>query len=281
LYRVTITSECDTVRRSLFIEDPLECNSISGTLWVDQAADCDLDPEDTRVPRYVVMLTNQDDGEVYYAMTDMSGNWSASVPLGSYVIEPSLDPMSPFGTCPSGTTATMPFLRRCFSNQAFVQYENRGSATAVDAELVVVLDDFFINVIPNRPFTSRDGNTFTFDLGDLDPFETGTIRSIGQSHCLEASIKPDEPCNPDENWNGALVQVDAIGCDGDSVRFDISNIGLEQMSIALSYIIIEDGIMLSPDPFVNGLLLPQESMPAVQRLYVPNSDQPGAQRSGL
>jgi len=100
LYRVTITSECDTVRRSLFIEEQPECNSISGTLWVDQAADCDLDPEDTRVPRYVVMLTNQDDGEVYYAMTNMAGNWSANVPLGSYVIEPSLDPMSPFGTCP-------------------------------------------------------------------------------------------------------------------------------------------------------------------------------------
>jgi uncharacterized repeat protein (TIGR01451 family) len=135
-----------------------------------------------------------------------------------------------------------------------------------------VLDDFFDSVVPDRPFTSRDGNTFTFDLGDLDPFETGTIRfnfvvsceaSLGQAHCLEASIKPDEPCNPSGNWGGALVQVNAVGCDGDSVRFDISNIGFDQMSIPMTYIIIEDGIMLSPDPYVNGLLLPNETMPVV------------------
>jgi hypothetical protein len=295
LYQVTVTTACDTLVRSLFVEDFLGCSSISGNLWIDQAADCDLDAEDTPVPSYVIMLTD-DSGSIYYALSDAQGNWSAELPLGTYVIEPTLNVGSPFGQCsppvsvtlgnspvtginvflpvteqcPQLTTdVSLPFLRRCFSSHAWVEYENVGAVTANNAELVVTLDDFFTNVTANADFT-QDGNTYTFQLGDLPPFASGQIffsfvvscdANLGQSHCVEANIKPDEPCGEVENWNGALVTVDALGCDGDSLTFLVTNIGEAQMSIPLSYIIVEDGIMLSAVPFTNGLLEPNESMP--------------------
>ncbi|TXF85418.1 hypothetical protein FUA23_20615 [Neolewinella aurantiaca] len=295
LYQLTVTTECDTVVRSFFVEDFPGCSSISGSLWIDQAADCDLDAEDTAVPSYVIMLTDLT-GDVYYTISDAQGNWSADLPLGTYVIEPTLNVGAPFGTCsppvsvtlgnspvtginiflpvtddcPQLTTdVSMPFLRRCFSSNAWVEYENVGAVTAEDAELVVTLDDFFVNVTANEDFT-RDGNTLIFQLGDLPPFSSGRIllffvvscdAVLGQAHCVEANIKPDAPCGEVENWNGALVTVDALGCDGDSVTFLVTNIGDEQMSVPLSYIIVEDGIMLSPTPFTNGLLAPNEAMP--------------------
>jgi hypothetical protein len=294
LYQVTITTVCDTLVLSLFVEDFLGCSSISGNLWIDQAADCDLDAEDTPVPNYVIMLTDAS-GAVYYALTDAQGNWSAELPLGTYVIEPTLNPGAPFGTCSPPVSVTLgnspvagvnvflpvteqcpqlttdvsiPFLRRCFSSNAWVAYENVGAVTANNAELVVTLDDFFTNVTANASFT-RDGNTYTFQLGDLPPFASGQVffsfivscdANFGQSHCIESDIKPDEPCGETENWDGALLTVDALGCDGDSVTFLVTNIGEQQMSIPLSYIIVEDGIMLSPTPFINGLLESNETM---------------------
>jgi hypothetical protein len=296
LHRVTITTECDTIVQSVVLDDPRGCSSISGQLWLDQGGDCGLDPVDTPVPNYILMLTNDDTGEMYYVMTDANGFWQLEVPEGTYTVVPSLASGSPFGTCDPAvsvtlgntpingvtvllpaiascpqltTTVAMPFLRRCFNNTLWVEYENRGTATAIDAQVTVVLDDFFDNVTVVPAPISQDGQTYTFSVGDLAPFQRGLIffqvrvsceAEIGQNHCVEASITPDAPCDPDPAWEGALVNVDAIGCDGDSVLFRITNIGLEQMSVPLSYAIVEDGIMLFAAPEVNGLLQPEEVM---------------------
>ncbi len=301
LYRATITTECDTVVRSVFLEDPLGCSSLSGILWADQAADCNLDAEDTPVPNYILLLTNDATGEMYYVLTDASGHWEAELPVGTYTIAPSQTPGSPFGVCeppasavlgnfpvtgvqvflpvtaacPQLTTSvTLPFLRRCFNNLAWVEYTNTGSATAENAQLTVTLDDFFVDAQASPAPTTQEGTTFTFALGDVPPFASGVIvfrftvscaADLGQSHCIDAAITPDEPCNPDPLWDGALVNVAAVGCVGDSVLFQVRNIGEEQMSVPLSYVIVEDGIMLRETPFINGLLNPNE----VMEIYLP------------
>ncbi|MEL7163083.1 MAG: hypothetical protein AAFN92_20150, partial [Bacteroidota bacterium] len=166
--------------------------------------------------------------------------------------------------CPQlRTSVVIPFLRRCFQNVAYVEYENIGSTTATDAVLTVTLDAFMIDATPSVPAASQDGQTFTFDLGDLPPFTAGRIdfsftlscdARLGQSHCIEAAITPDEPCLPEGNWSGALVDIPEATCDGDSVRFQIANIGRERMTVPLSYVIVEDGVMLRATPEVNGLL---------------------------
>lgn len=296
LYRLTIASECDTVFRSIVLADPTACSSLSGTLYLDEAGDCDLDTEDSGVPNYIITLTNTATGEVYYEMTDAAGSWSASLPLGDYVVEPSLLPGAPFTRCSPpvtvtlgnfpvtdvnvflpatiacaqmSTTVSMPFLRRCFSSLAWVEYKNLGSVTAENATLTVQLDDFFTDVTTSVPASVINGQTYTFELGDVPPFSSGIIRfnftvsctsTLGQSHCVEASVTPDKPCVTPDNWGGALVAVAAVGCDGDSVRFNVTNIGEETMSIPLTYVIVEDGIMLTPVPNVNGQLAPGEMM---------------------
>jgi len=201
LYQVTVANECDTIVRSIFVEDFLGCSSISGRLWIDQAANCGLDAEDTPVPGSVMMFTDAS-GAIYYTITDAQGNWSVELPLGTYVIEPMLNVGSPFGMCSPpvsvvlgnspvtdvnvflpvleqcpqlATDVSMPFLRRCFTSCAWVEYENIGAVTAENAELVVTLDDFFTNVTSNEDFT-RDGTTYIFQLGDLPPFASGRTR---------------------------------------------------------------------------------------------------------
>ncbi|WP_273446871.1 SdrD B-like domain-containing protein [Neolewinella agarilytica] len=284
---------CDTVRLTYELGNP-SCQLISGTLWLDEASNCALDAEDTVIPSYLLEVTNDATGDVYYTFTNNQGEWSVSLVPGTYTIEPILDPEQPFTQCPDlvtvtladepvegvnvflpvlvscpllSTGVTIPFLRRCFDNYAYVEYENTGSATALDAELTVTLDDFLINATPSIPATRRVGQTFTFDLGDVPPFTSvriyfeftvGCNAQLGQTHCIEAAITPDEPCVAPQDWDGALVNVTGSNCSGDSLTFTISNVGDNPMTVPLNYIVVEDGIMLTPAPVENGLLEPSE-----------------------
>ncbi|MEM9259018.1 MAG: T9SS type A sorting domain-containing protein, partial [Bacteroidota bacterium] len=266
------------------------CSLLSGTLWMDDAGNCALDSEDIPAPNFLVALTEESSDRTYYTFTNGIGEWSLEVPVGTYLIEPVIQDGQPFTTCSNptrvslgdlpvsgidvflpvlvgcpqlSTSVSLPFLRRCFLNYVFIDYENAGSAVAEDAELTITLDEFFLDAEPSIPPTSRDGQTYTFSLGDLPPFANGRIfflfrlscqAQLGQAHCVEAAITPDAACLPDPNWSGALVDVTGSTCDGDSLRFQIENIGDSPMTIPLNYIVVEDGIMLSPEPLVNGVL---------------------------
>ncbi|MEM6769805.1 MAG: T9SS type A sorting domain-containing protein, partial [Bacteroidota bacterium] len=293
LYTVTLRTACDTVVVSYDSNSP-ECSEISGTLYLDSDGDCDLDDADTPAPGFIVTLTNDATGEMYYAWTGEDGNWSILVPDGTYTIAPVIEDGQPLEQCDPAasvtlngaavtgvnlfmpvlfncpiltTEITLPFLRRCFQGCAYVHYENTGTATGEDAQVVVVLDPFFVDVIPSVDPVSVEGNVYTFDVGDLPPFSGGTIgfiftiscdAELGQSHCIDANITPDTPCHNNDDWNGALVEISSAECTGDTVVFSITNIGVEQMSIPLNYVIVEDGIMLTPEPETNGMLAPSE-----------------------
>ncbi|MEM9259379.1 MAG: T9SS type A sorting domain-containing protein, partial [Bacteroidota bacterium] len=292
-YTVTITTSCDTLTLAIVSGANPECATLSGTVYVDQAGNCSLDDgEDTPAPGIVVEITGVDSGITYYAFTNTDGQYFIELPLGDYTVRPITNPNQPFGVCeppltvtvgigpaveadvflpalldcPVMTTAvSMPFLRRCFENFAWVNYSNEGSAVAEDATISVTLDDFFIGVVPNVDPVSVDGNTFTFDLGDVPPFGNGQIffrftvscdARLGQSHCLEAKVTPDTPCNPSDDWSGALVNVTGSTCDGNEISFSIENVGDNPMTVPLSYVVVEDGIMMTPEPIQTGETLP-------------------------
>ena len=292
VYTATLTSAC-TTRVITYANEVTDCSEISGALYLDEAGNCSFDANDTPAPNFVVTLTETNSGTEYFAMTDADGQWAIELPLGNYTVEPVIqniplvttcDPVSVTlsGTavtginlflpviedCPLLTTEiTLPFLRRCFSGCAYVTYENTGTATGEDAVVTVELDPFFVDVVPSIDPVSVVGNVYTFNVGDLPPFSGGTIgfvftiscdAELGQSHCIEAGITPDTPCSTDPDWNGALVDITDVTCDGDTVTFTVTNIGENQMSVPLSYVIVEDGIMLTTDPFQNGLLEPGE-----------------------
>ena len=296
-YEVAISNGCDTLTDQIFFAGATACGAVSGTLYLDQGADCGFDPGDTPAPAIVVELTRTATGEVFHTLTDADGNWSIEVPTGDYgvaAVPPNDDLYFNCGSvpvtaledatvegvdvflpaaaaCPRVVTdLAMPFLRRCFGSVAWVNYRNEGTVVAENATVTVTLDPFFEDVTASVPPLSQDDNVFVFALGDLAPFTGGTIRfdftvscesELGQSHCIEATATPAAPCTDEGLYTGALVVVDALGCEGDSVTFLVTNVGLEPMTVPLNYVIVEDGIMLSPDPFVNGLLAPNEVMP--------------------
>ncbi|WP_020568125.1 DUF7619 domain-containing protein [Neolewinella persica] len=321
LYVLQIVGPCDTLTLSTILEANTECADLNGTVYIDADANCGFDAGDIPAAGVVVEIRGVDSGALYYDITDADGRYGTEVVVGTYTVRPITQPTQPFGTCEPPATATvttagptvldaflpalsdcpllttditMPFLRRCFSGAAYVTYENLGSATAEDARLTVVLDDFLVDPVPNITPTSQDGNTFVFDLGDLPPFADGRIwfsftvscqAELGQIHCIEAAITPDDVCNSPDDWNGAMVNVSSPDCDGDNLNFTISNVGENEMSVPLSYVVVEDGIMMSNVPVVVEALDAGQTftvaLPADGKTYqVITNQEPNAPASG-
>lgn len=86
LYTVTITSECDSVATYTYEVTGEECNTISGTAYLDYDEDCVYQTGDLGAANYLVTLTNEADGNSYTAYADADGIWSISIPLGTYSI---------------------------------------------------------------------------------------------------------------------------------------------------------------------------------------------------
>ncbi|MFN8304134.1 MAG: T9SS type A sorting domain-containing protein [Saprospiraceae bacterium] len=162
--------------------------------------------------------------------------------------------------CPRMTVdLSAPFLRWCFDNTYYVSYCNEGTEPAEDAVVEVTFDPFLEVQSSDIPWTSVDGNTYTFPVGDVGVGECGNFNVVvhlncdaqqGQSHCSTAHVYPDSLCVPnDPQWNGANLQV--VGeCQGGDVVFTVTNTG-EDMTEPVEYIVIED-IMIQ---MVGGALL--------------------------
>jgi uncharacterized repeat protein (TIGR01451 family) len=286
LFILVAEGPCDTVTLSIELNSSAECADINGTVYIDDAGNCSFDAGDAPASGILVHIASTDGARNYYAVTDEDGQYGQEVEVGDYTVTPITDSNRPFGQCDPAATVTvaagqpnqadaflpvllscplltvdvsMPFLRRCFLSCAYIEYENEGSAVAEDAQLVVTLDPLFVSVDPSTVPSMVVGNTYTFDLGDLPPFASGRIyfnfivscdADLGQSHCLEANITPNDICTPPDDWNGALVSVDPGNCNGGEVTFQISNIGDNTMSVPLSYVVVEDGIMMTPQPVI-------------------------------
>ena len=258
-------------------------NNIQGNVFEDRNFNCTFEEafEDGVHNKIVQAIGNK----TFYATTDEMGNYSINVDSGTYevgVILPSLywftclpQPVSITESntdtiinlaaqaiieCPWLTVdVSTPFLRRCFENNYTVYYCNDGTASAEDAYVEVAFDPFLEVQSSTLPWTMQMGNTYTFDVGTLDPGDCGSFKVttlvncdstiLGQTHCTQAHIFPDSLCLPGAaNWDGSSIAVEAE-CDGDSVRFTIRNIGDGNMVSPLSYIIIEDEIMVYQDDF--------------------------------
>lgn len=261
----------------------LYSSHITGNIFKDDNQNCTFEEgaEDGLANRIVQAAGYK----TFYGTSDEMGNYNINVDTGAYevsVVLPSLywetcNPqtvnITEFFTdtiidlanqaiieCPwLAVDISTPFLRRCFENNYFVNYCNNGTTSAEDAYVEVTFDPFLEVVSSSIPWTAQIGNTYTFDVGTLDPTDCGSfnVRTLvncdstvlGQTHCTEAHIFPDSICLPDAaDWDGSSIVVEAA-CDGDSVRFLIRNIGDGNMQEALNYIIIEDEIMVHQDDF--------------------------------
>jgi len=180
--------------------------------------------------------------------------------------------------------------RRCgFTNSMSVYYSNPSGETADNVQLTLELDPFYTDIVANFPVASQEGNVLTFDIGTLPPYTTGSFwvtfqisceSEFGQTHCVRSLISPAGFCNEDGSPGEALVNITEAGCEGDSIAFRVRNIGEQIMSIPLEYVVVEDGIMMRTNPFVQEALAPGEIfdivLPATGATYqVTTNQEPG------
>jgi uncharacterized repeat protein (TIGR01451 family) len=258
-----------------------ECLSIHGKVVMDNG-DCIAEVSEMGLSNWLVKISSDD--HLYFTVTNSEGFYSLQVVPDIYevsVILPNqwtwdncadayeanlvdnldveLDiPVIELEPCPHmtvniGTSG----LLRCSSNYYWVEYCNLGSALAEGAQITIELDPFLTYLSSEIPLAAQDGNLLTFELGDVDINECADFwiavhvncdAVLGQTHCTEAYIFPNELCQPDDDlWSGASLSLGAM-CEGDSVRFIITNDGTADMLTSQVFIVVEDGVMLSAMP---------------------------------
>lgn len=157
--------------------------------------------------------------------------------------------------CPYMTVdISSPFLRRCFSNRYHVSYSNQGTIDATNVSITIDFDPKLVVTGSSRPWSSSSGNTYTFAIGNVKFSESGSFfvdiflhcdsSVLGQTHCVEAKIFPNEICiPPGSNWDGSITHLEGE-CQTDSIEFIIKNVGSGDMSTPLDYFVFEDNIVM-------------------------------------
>jgi len=256
------------------------CGQLTGRLSIDENSDCLSDDLEPGLENWLVTI--ESDSLTHYLYTDEDGTYSLIAFPGEYTVSvsppnnlwtlcqnnilvsltASANITADFGAqalldCPQMTVdIETGFLRRCMNSFYIIEYCNDGTVPADDASIELTFDPLFEVISSSMPWVNQNGSTYTFDLGTVGVNECdlfyveGLINcdaELGVTLCAEALVFPDTICVPPTNfWDGATLEVEAF-CEGDSVRFDIKNIG-ESMIEAVNYIVIEDDmIMLTGD----------------------------------
>jgi hypothetical protein len=253
---------------------------IEGKLFNDQVADCQYDSNEVLLPNLVVRAKSGTN--TYYTASNHQGDFRLNIPAGDYEVSIGSSPY--WETCqptynlsvnPQNDTAyipmpvqpifecammnvdiSTPFIRNCSTGVYVVKYCNQGYITAINATLQVFLAPELTYVGTTGNLLSQDGQLLTFALGSIGSLQYGNFSinfmlecsdaMLGQTLCTEAHAFPDAPCL-DDPFNGPVIEASA-NCQGDSVAFNIKNIGSD-MGQPFQYIVVEDNIILRIDQF--------------------------------
>lgn len=249
---------------------------VSGNIFNDTSNDCLKDGGENGLQGW--KLKFEQNGNVAYSSTNANGDYNFFALPGDYDVTLILPQNNLWTACqttqsiniPDNQPVTLdfaaqalfdcpqmqvdiaaPFLRRCFNSTYHVHYCNQGTVPAEDAYVEVTLDPFLSAVSSSIPWTMVNGQIYTFPIGDVAVGQCGSFSVtvlvncdavLGQTHCTEAHVFPDEICVPvNPLWDGSILDVTGT-CDGDSVRFTITNIG-DDMDTPVPFIVIEDDMV--------------------------------------
>jgi uncharacterized repeat protein (TIGR01451 family) len=250
--------------------------AIVGNIFHDLNNNCQPNNGEPNLQYWKVKIERN--GTVFYRTTNANGDYTFYGLPGDYNVSLVLPQNNLWTTCQPAQSVTIvaseqttadfpaqslvdcpqltvdlgaPFLRRCFQSTYNVQYCNQGTLPAEDATVELTLDPFLSYVGSSIPFASQNGQTLTFPIGDVAIGQCGSFSvqvmvscdaELGQAHCSEAHIFPDVICeSANPLWDGSLLNVSG-SCDGDSVRFIITNNGAD-MAQPAPFIVIEDDMV--------------------------------------
>jgi hypothetical protein len=195
-----------------------------------------------------------------YTITfDTTGNWLATCPnpMNFTITDPTTITMvTNFGMVNNNPCSEpnvsihMPTIRPGFSNQMiYVSVCNAitGTGTLNSDSVIVVLDDLITVDAASISYTDLGNNTFSFDLGTIDPgecvnFNISTTLSnsaiLGQTLCMEALLAPIDSCaldtipaSPPSDFIPCSLPCDNSSlsvegeCVNDSIVFTVTNTG--------------------------------------------------------
>lgn len=277
-------------------QDPvfLEGSQISGRLLLDRDDDCVADNDSVGYAGVLVKIESSDYSLT--RITNSEGYYSTLLPEGTYTVTPMLEDdiwqsceasvevviddilvdheldfaVNSTIECPIMTVdISTPRLRRCFdTNYYFVNWANEGSELAESAYISIALDPAlnFVSCTAEDFFYQEETHSVVVNLGDVEVFANGSFNirvevqcegvELGQTHCTTAYIYPNTPCETDDEWSGAELQVEARCVNGEVV-FTITNIGEGPMTEQTDFVIIEDEVMYE-QPSI--MLMPQEQV---------------------
>lgn len=255
--------------------------TLVGNVKADDNNNCLLDNMEPIVENAIISIS--DGTNTLYRKSNTIGNYTAELDTGTYTLN-ILPPNPYFSACDTSQTITIdsindrdtadwalqtthscpfmvanlsaPFLRATGGGSNYVvNYCNQGTAPTYDAYIEVTIDSNLTVLGTSLPIVSQSANTYTFDLdtiniGECGQFTIGVIAdstlTLGHVLCSEVHIYPDSLCN--NTWNGPIIQTSG-SCQGGNVIFTLDNIG-GNMNTPLSYIVIEDNIIMRDTTFI-------------------------------
>lgn len=256
-----------------------ECGEMGGKIWADMNGNCAGNAGEGGIRLATIIVYNSQGQVAAQQRTSIDGQYHFNLVQGTYTVEV-IPPSNLWEVCAYTSTVNVTsggfttanyyikpktlcphlrvdmansFLRRCFSGIYYMQYENTGTQTASNAYIDVAIDPFLSLINSDIPAIDLGNNNYRFSIGDVPVGGSGKIfftvqvscdAVLGQTHCTEAQIFPHDSCGP--AYTGASLLLGAT-CTGDSVHFQITNVGLSAMPGPLRYVIIEDAVMLMQD----------------------------------
>ena len=278
-----VTAYCEQVITFLFHNNI----TVGGKVFIDTLTDCQYNTGETGTSLVTLKATVLPSNTQFFMTPDQDGLYSFNLTLtglDSAVLIQAILPNGLNTACPnsliipSNTTIQShtfdiglqaeidcpkmqvsldgTLMRRCQNNLLYLKYCNLGLTVAEDAFITVRIDSLLSVESATIPWSSVNGDIYTFPLGDVQPLSCESFQivvhldcdaAIGKAICNDAAIYPNTPCG-EAPWGGPIVETTAF-CSGDSVFLAVWNKGVQAMTAPLEYIIIEDVIMYRKDNF--------------------------------
>jgi uncharacterized repeat protein (TIGR01451 family) len=273
----------------------LASNFIEGKIIKDVNKNCQFDATDTPLNNCIVEAKNNNSGNTFWGLTDVTGRYTLNLDSGAYTLKaypltnrnfwqsctPSVSrtltsakrtdtldfALKTIADCAAmEVSVTTPVLRRCFNTTYYVKYCNKGTIKADNAYITVTIDSLLEFVNASKAIASQTGRTYRFNLGTVAADDCGSFNittrvrcgdstRLGQTLCVEAKIFPDSICPPPSPLWSGANITVSGVCQRDSVLFQIRNTGTAASS-QLTSIVIEDEVLFLREP----IQLPQNGV---------------------
>ncbi len=259
---------------------------ISGYVYIDENLDCQNSPAEIKTDNFKVGMRAVGSMDTIEITPNIDGYFARIVDAGSYELFILFDGNDNWTACESITTveasstcldeielgiqaitpcsdfsvsiATNRF-RPCFESQLVVNYQNIGTETAAP-QITVVIDTLLTYLSSDINPSAINGDTLLFDLPEVPALASGFFKILtsldceavnGETHCISAAISSENDCQDvSQSWDGSSIKISGE-CEAGMLDITIENVGAP-MSKALEYIVIEDNILLSVNPFQLG-----------------------------